>query len=299
MLRSAKGELVGCLLCVPQRFHYQGKIMMVMGSSSFYVDETHRGKGGLIFLKYSQLNDRWPLFGNSANADAARLWKARGASPIGFSDHELLGIVNCAPVIEEAIARKTVPGVHSRLAGQLLAPFAGLFKQLRTNVCPSGELVPVASADEAAALLANEPSAKLTSVRDLPYIKWRYFSVSDRSTAVFAYRSKQLSQAVFVSVNERTRGYRGQIRGLNLLDIYPEVPHSLCLEIVASLVQRYGNRIDVVVLRCQDVDRQKVLRDAGFVRREFEAPNAWLLDRCSLASTCAWYLVPADGDWLI
>lgn len=299
-LRSSAGEFVGCILCVPQRFRHEESTYVVMGSSSFYVDEVHRGMGGLIFLKYSQLSSRWPLFGNSANAEAAQLWKARGAVSIGFSDHELLGIINWGPVIEETVARKTGGQMLPYLTGQLIAPFAIPFRRLKTRCAESGELYPLTSADQVVTLaIAEVSAAKITAVRDLPYIQWRYFSGRDTSAAAFAYRSKQLNRDIFVSVNQRARGYRGQVKALNVLDIYPEVSPESCVAIVDALLRWYFPTIDVVILRGQDPDRQRVFREAGFLRREFEAPNAWFLDRFSLIPKCNWYLVPADGDWLI
>jgi len=60
------------------------KHLLIVGSSCFYVDERYRGSGGLVFLRFSQLGRKWPLFGNSANADAARCGKlaVRFPSPI-------------------------------------------------------------------------------------------------------------------------------------------------------------------------------------------------------------------------
>jgi len=186
-LRSSTGEFVGCVLCVPQRFRHEESTFVVMGSSSFYVDEIHRGMGGLIFLKYSQLSSRWPLFGNSANAEAAQLWKARGAVCIGFSDHELLGVINRGPIIEEMVARRTGGQVLPYLTGRLFASFAIPFMRLKTRCAESGELYPLTSADQVVTQAIGEVrAAKITAVRDLPYIKWRYFSGRDTSAASFA-----------------------------------------------------------------------------------------------------------------
>jgi len=38
-------QLVGCILCSPQAFCFNGNRIVLMGSSSFYVDERHRGHG--------------------------------------------------------------------------------------------------------------------------------------------------------------------------------------------------------------------------------------------------------------
>ena len=41
------------------------------------------------------------------------------------------------------------------------------------------------------------------------------------------------------------------------------------------------------------------LQEAGFRRRNFEAPNGWLLNRSAQFPTSNFHFVPADGDWTI
>jgi hypothetical protein len=302
-LRSTDGELVGCILCVPQRFRYQQQVLTVMGSSSFYVDERYRGSGGLLFLKFSEFGRRWLLFGNSANADAAGLWKARGAKPIPFSDQELFGVLNWQPVIEETLHRKGAgAGFLSRLAARAGAAVAGITKRLKVDDEP-GSLSPLHSADEAMALPINEPPTELTAARDRDYIRWRYFSNRDKTVAVFAFRAPRLGRATLVTVNQRARGYRQQIKTLNLLDVYPAVNPEIGAAIVDALVvhyrAHYRGAVDAIVLRGLDQQHQAAFLARGFVRRQFEAPNGWLLDKTKILPTQSLYLVPADGDWLI
>ncbi len=139
----------------------------------------------------------------------------------------------------------------------------------------------------------------MTAHRDLRYIHWRYFSGRDDTVAVFAFRNQQVESGVLVTVNQRPRGYRGQIRALHLLDIYPSVAPEVCASIVAALAQRYRTRIDAIVLRGLDEVRQDHFRRLGFLRRQFEAPNGWFLDKSAVLPTRNLYMVPADGDWLI
>jgi hypothetical protein len=136
-------------------------------------------------------------------------------------------------------------------------------------------------------------------MRDLPYIRWRYFSHRDATVAAFAFRSRQPDREILVTVNQRTRGYRAQINTLNVLDVYPEVPPDEWLRIVGALTARYRRTVDAVVLRSQDPDRRKVFCEKGFQPRTFDAPNGWFLDKGKLLSTHDWYPVPADGDGLI
>jgi len=297
-LRTPQGQLVGCILYVPQTFRFQQQTLLVLGSSCFYVDERHRGNGGLIFLKFSELGKKGPLFGNSANADAAKLWKARGAVPIPYSDHELFGALRWDGVIEEGLTRHSVPKTLARMASAA-APVVSLFKRLKLEGGRPEDLRQLSSAEQVMQLPIHDPHPHLTANRDLRYIQWRYFSGRDATVGVFAFRNQQVKSDVLVTVNQRPRGYRGQVRTLHVLDIYPSVTPELCMSIAAALAARYRGSIDAIVLRGLDEARQDVFRRVGFLRRRFDAPNGWFLDRSGLLPTRNWYLVPADGDWLI
>jgi hypothetical protein len=292
-------QLVGCILCVPQAFRFVDKRILLMGSSSFYVESRHRGYGGRIFLKFSRLANRLPLFGTSANAEAAALWKAAGASSIPHSDGEVFGVLHWPPVAEEFIHRRYANRALSRLAASSVSKLAGLLRPLKIDSDESNSVRPLASAEEVNDLPIHDPATKLTAMRDSPYIRWRYFSDRDPTVAAFAFRSHRPDHDVLVTVNQRIRGYRGQIKTLNVLDVYPEVPQEEWLRIVAALIGRYRKTVDAIVFRGQNVDQQKVLRSRGFHWRAFDAPTGWFLDKNGLPPTRDWYAVPADGDGLI
>ena len=297
-LRSASGDLVGCFLCGPQRYRFHQTTITLMGSSTFYVDAVHRGAGGMLFLQYSRLNARWALFGNSANPVSARLWKARGAAPIPETDHELLGVMHWQPMLEELWVRRGAGSSGSRWIGKLTSPFVGMVKRLRMGRGESADLTLLASAEQGADLVAEENPESLTAVRDLGFLHWRYFS-GGKASEVFAFRCKSFARDVLVTVNHVARGHRGQIRTLNLLDIYPEVSAEVCSLIAAALLERYRGKIDLMVVRGQNAKLQAALRDIGFLGREFEAPCGWMLDRFHLLPSDRWYIVPADGDWIL
>jgi hypothetical protein len=292
-------QLVGCILCSPQIFRLENKTIPLMGSSSFYVDERHRGYGGRIFLQYCRLGNREPLFGTSANAEAAALWKAAGASPIPYSDAELFAVLRWPPVVEEFAHRRSAGRLLSRLAGSPISALARLVRPLKIDRGGFGALTLLASAEQAHNLVAHHRSSKLTAARDLPYLRWRYFSGRDATSEVLAFRSRRPDQEILVTVNQRTRGYRGQINALNVLDVYPEVRPEEWLRIVGALAARYGESVDAIVLRSQQPEQQRVLCGKGFQRRLFDAPNGWFLDKARLLPAQDWYPVPADGDGLI
>jgi hypothetical protein len=298
-LRSAD-RLVGCILCSPQFFRCEKQTILFMGSSLFYVDDRHRGYGGRIFLQYCRLGSRYPLFGTSANAEAAALWKAARASPIPHSDGELFGVLRWPPIAEEVAHRRFSNRLLSALAGSFVAAIAGVLRPLKIDCSSSDKLRPLTSAERANDLLQLHHSpTKLTAARDLPYLRWRYFSGRDATIAVFAFRSDQLDHEVFVAVNQRIRGYREQIKTLNVLDVYPEVSQPEWLQIIGALIARYGEMVDAIVLRSQNLEQQKMFCKRGFQWRAFDAPNGWFLDRSKCLPTHDWYPVPADGDGLI
>ncbi len=298
-LRSPQGQLAGCILYVPQAFRFQRQTFPMIGSSCFYVDQHYRGQGGLMFLRFAELSRIRPLFANSANADSAKLWKARGAIPIPHSDHELFGVLRWGGAIEEGLKRRGAPDRLARMSSGPAAFLARPFKRLRLGAGRADRLTRLASAEEVMQLPLRDSAPELTANRDLPYIRWRYFSGQDATVAVFAFQNKQLDCNVLVTVNRRPRGYRGQIRTLNVLDIYPRVSPAVCASVAAALIERYGGDVDAIVLRGLDQTRQDFFRGQGFIHRELDGPNGWLLDKSRLLPTQNLYFVPADGDWLI
>ena len=296
-LRSTGGALVGCILYLPQVFVFDQNPLLVLGSSCFYVDESHRGSGGALFLKFSRVGNQWPLFGNSANTISAQLWKARRATPIPNSDRELLGVTRWPSVAEEVFVGR---GMGKSVA-RTFAAATSWMRYLRKLQFPLGqncELVRLSSIEEVMELPLAE-SDSLTAQRDESYIRWRYFSQRDPTIALFSLRHRRSPKPVFVAVNERPRGHRGQIRSVNLLDAFPKPEPDVMLAIVAALHAKYRERIDMIVLRNLDEPCQKAMLQAGFHRRDFESPNGWILDRHRLLPTQNFYFVPADGDWII
>lgn len=295
----ASGELVGCILCSPQAFQHRNDKIVLMGSSSFYVDERYRGQGGRIFLQYSRFAHRWPLLGTSANPEAAALWKAAGAQPIPHADGELFGILNWPPVAEEFAHRRTSNRIVSRLAGSSGAKLATLLHPLKIEHQSVATLRPLTSAEQVSDLISDSRCGKLTALRDRAYIQWRYFSGRDSSVAVFGFRSELSRQNILVTLNQRMRGYRSQIRTVNVLDIYPEIPAGEWLQILGALVARYSSSVDAIVLRNQNGENRRIFCEQGFRWRAFDAPTGWLLDRTKHLPGADYYFVPADGDGLI
>jgi hypothetical protein len=297
LLRSDSGDIAGCMCCAPQKFCDGHTTFRLMMANSFYVSDEYRGAGTSIFLKYLQLGRRFPLFVSSANPLVAGMWQKLGGYPLANSDHEMLGIVNWKPALEEAVYRKTSSGPIARLSSAFVAP---LFRARRPPFSSGGELIPLTSADEAEKLCTGHKSDKITNCRDAAFLKWRYFSRPEPITRLFAFSSGDgNNQRFMVAINFQNRGYKHQIKALHVLDVWGEPSTETFLAIVASLWREFRERTDLFVFRCLNPTQEQALQSVGFKVRSFAAPIAWCIDKPGLIPSKPWYFVPADGDMFL
>ena len=299
LLRSPSGEVVACMCCAPQKFCFGQTTFRLMMANSFYVDDQYRGGGTSILLKFLQLGRRYPLFVSSANATVAEMWQKLGGYSVGNSDYEVLGIVRWPPLLAESVYRKTGSDRMARFTAALASPwFRARHGSLAGNA--EGELVPFGSPEEAARVCAEHRSDKITSCRDTPFLKWRYFSRVSPVTCLFAFRPRGGEKKQFmVGVHLQNRGYKQQIRALQVLDIWGEPDPKTYLVIAACLWREYREQIDMLVFRCLNPTQQQALTADGFKVRPFAAPIAWCIARHALLPSKTWYFVPADGDMFL
>jgi len=299
LLRAPSGEVAGCMCCAPQKFCFGQTTFTLMMANSFYVDDEYRGGGTSILLKYLQLGRRYPLFVSSANATVAEMWRKLGGYPLGNSDREVLGIVCWPPLLAETVYRKTASDRMARFTAALASPwFRTMHRSLAGNA--EGELMLLSSPEEAACVCAEHHSDKITSCRDAPFLKWRYFSRVDPMTRLFAFQAHAGEKKQFmVGVRLQNRGYKQQIRALHVLDIWGEADPKTYLAIVGCLWREYRDQIDMLAFRCLNPMQQEALTANGFKARPFAAPIAWCIDKYGLLPAKAWYFAPADGDMFL
>ncbi|MGA2356093.1 MAG: hypothetical protein ABSG02_16470 [Terriglobales bacterium] len=298
LLRAPSGEIAGCMCCAPQRFCFGQKIFTLMMANSFYVDGRYRGGGAAIFLKYLQLGRRYPLFVSSANATVAEMWQKLGGNPLGNSDHEVVGILRWPPLLAETIYRKTANDRLAWFVPRLVAPFLNAPGWLRSGHA-EGQLAALSTPEEAARVCAQYSSDDVTSCRDAAFLKWRYFSPVTPTARLFTVHTADAEKKFMIAVQLQNRGYKQQIRALQVLDIWGEVEPNSHLAIAAALAREYREQIDMLVFRCLDQARQRVLTNHGFKLRPFAAPIAWFIDKYGLLPSKSWYFVPADGDMFL
>jgi hypothetical protein len=302
VLRAPSGEVVGCMGCAPQKFCFGQTTLTMMMANSFYVDDQYRGGGASIFLKYLQLGRYYPLFVSSASAVVAEMWQKLGGYPLGNSDHEVIGVIRWPPLLAESVYRKTASDRVARCTSALASPLAPFWSLGRSKLLDSfkeGNLLPLVTPEEAVDICAEHHSEKITSCRDVPFLKWRYFSTFDKTTRLFEFCPRDNEKKFMVAVRLQNRGYRHQIRALHVLDIWGEVDPKTCLAIAACLWREYREQIDMLVFRCLNPKQQQALVDQGFRVRKFSAPIAWCIDKSGLLPPKNWYFAPADGDMFL
>jgi len=298
LLRAPSGEIAGCMCCAPQEFCFGQKTFRLMMANSFYVDDQYRGGGASILLKYLQLGSRYPLFVSSANAAVSAMWQKLGAYPLGNSDHEVIGILRWRPLLAESVYRKTNSDRVSEFAAALVSPYFSAPRRLRNHIS-EGELLPLHTPDEAANICVGQHSDKITNCRNAAFLKWRYVSPAIPAARLFTFRLAGNEKKSMVAVQLQNRGYKQQIRALQILDIWSEADSKSYLAIASALVREYREQIDMLVFRCLDSTQQQALAANGFKVRSFAAPIAWCIDKHGLLPSKNWYFVPADGDMFL
>jgi hypothetical protein len=290
------------MACAPQNFCFGETTFKLMMANSFYVDDQYRGAGASIFLKYLQLGRRYPLFVSSANATVAEMWQKLGGYPLGNSDHEVLGILRWPPLLAETVYRKTASDRVAQFAAAVASPLASSWSGRRRQIVPDtgkGRLLPLDSPEEAVSICTGHRSEKITSCRDVRFLKWRYFSNGGPTARLFAFSPGNGERQHMVAVRLQNRGYKQQIRALHVLDIWGEADPNIYLAITACLWREYREQMDMLVFRCLNPAQQQVLTAHGFRVRPFGAPLGWCIDKYGLLPTRNWYFVPADGDMFL
>ncbi len=298
LLRTPSGEIAGCMCCAPQKFCLSQKTFTLMMANSFYVDDRYRGGGASIFLKYLQLGRSYPLFVSSANAAVAEMWQKLGGYPLGDSDHEVIGILRWPPLLAESVYRKTASGRAAQFVAAIASPFLRTPRRLGGGTAEGG-LLRLHTPEEAASLCPEHASDKITNCRDAAFLKWRYFSAVTPTARLFAFRPASDEKKVMVAVQLQNRGYKQQIRALQILDIWGEPDSKSCLAIASALGREYREQIDMLVFRCLNPTRRQALIAHGFRTRPLAAPIAWCIDKHGLLPSKSWYFVPADGDMFL
>jgi GNAT superfamily N-acetyltransferase len=286
------GRVVGCLLAVPYRIGAGTFSCTALVASHFYVEQAHRGAGIGPFMRYLSLRSRHLLLNMTANEVSGKMFSRCGGRAIAGTGHTMLGVIRQGPLIEEWIFRRS----RSRLLARASSWPGRLAPPRFRGIAPRDEkaLQPLRSADEAAAIGLPPTGDKLAVVRDPSYLHWRYFT-GDHGKDVWRFESDSESARLVVA-NRVRLGYRGQIRVLNVLDVWPATTPQSALLLASQLAHHYHGAFDAIWFRSQSPDAESVLQSAGFVRHDFPAPLGWCIDAESRLPTQEFYLMPGESE---
>jgi hypothetical protein len=291
-LRNESGSVVGSLICAHLRVGVKDFSSPCIMCCKFYVDPPYRGMGMQLFRRYVRECGKFPLLATSANEASGRIFQRFGAYEIEQTDHTMLGISRPAPLAEEWLHRRT----GRVMVAQIVALPVGLIHRRvprRSRADTSGELRPITSFSKVEALDLR-PTADIVAVmRDPPYLRWRYFA-SDAGREVFHFRLGESNRIVVV--NDVRSGHRGQIRVLNILEVWPPPDGNGAAALSASLANQFRGRFDVIWFRCPPLEAQEALREAGFIAHAFPATMGWCIDSGHVLPTENWYLLPGESE---
>ena len=134
----------------------------------------------------------------------------------------------------------------------------------------------------------------LSVVRDPDYLHWRYFSGEGENHVYCFHRKNDRDRLVIVE--EIRSGHRGQIRVLNVLDIWPRATPESAVALAAALADKYHARFDAIWLRSQSAATEDALQAVGFMEHRFPAPLGWFIDKENRLPTKDWYLMPGESE---
>ncbi len=295
LARDAEGNVVGSKLCSGQRFVQGGQPYTLLMGGGFYVSSAQRGLGLALMRRYLDQGKQHALFAATMNEVSGALYEHYGGYAIPRTDHEWLGVLRFAPVVEEWLTRRIG---RPRIARFLARAGALRPAGLGTRGAPPGELRRVDSRENLVELTIEAPGEhahEITALRDPSFLRWRYFQGDDATRTLYVYQSQRGERAL-VAVNLRARGHRGQVRALMVLDYWGRIAGTEIANVARHLASRHRDDADVIVFRGQPPERASCLREAGFLLRPLPRAIGVCIDRHALLPTRAWYLVPADGD---
>ncbi len=259
VLESAEGSLQGVHLSVPRLFSGAGGSLPFFFSCYYFVKAEARGMESLgLFLSYRKLAAHGILMAGSANANSAPLWRKLGGQPLPGTDVEWLKPLRLTPLVEELLHRRT--GWNLRLTRRREASLTG--------DCSGGALHWLR--DEAEILSAALPPGEgaLAPVRSADWLRWKF--ISGRRDNCRLYRWDGGTAPVFLTLTCANRGWRGQLRCLQIADAWSAGPCG-SPEILQAVTARHRHDADAAVIRCHGGMAESASR-LGWRARPLEAP---------------------------
>lgn len=284
-------RLVGTLLTPAVRMAARDFTCIALIASQFYVEPEYHGAGIGPFMRYLREGRRFLLLNNTANTISGSIFKQCGGKVIAGADHTMLGVARARPLAEEWFYRKTG---RRMLALSAALPAIVAPPRLKTSAAFDNSLIPIHSPDDVAKLDLIPPTDLIAIVRDIPYLRWRYFA-GDRGKDIYRFQFPDEPDR-FVAVNRIRLGHRGQIRVLNILDLWPPTTSASAPAIAMALARRYAGQFDTLWLRGQPGEAEVALRQIGFLTHSFPGPLGWYIDPAQILPHANFYLMPGESE---
>jgi len=274
--RSRNGKLAGAMLCIPHRLRKGLRRCTALMSSGFYVDASFRGAGMGLFLRYRALRGRYVLYATTANAQAARLWQWAGAKALAQTEYELLCPMRWSSLVEEMSVQRLGP--RSAPFARALGTLANL-RRFASWSRSTAELISVRHPEDA---VIRSTGDDLQPVRDVAFIRWRFFDAPQFGAQVVRIRDEKFSADGFVALTHVRRGHRKQIRTLFLADMWGAISPQAFPSLLHAISKRCQQTDDVLAIRCLDPVYLEQALATHCVRREFACPTGWYIDQAAM-----------------
>ena len=294
VVRDDSGRVQGVHLLFPSHYRHGARRLLGVCSGYFFVAPEARMQGFFMFRRTLGLKGIDLLFATTCNANSAALWAKVGGQAVPGSEYEYLLPVRFGPVAEEVVLRKgwgKAAATAARMAGTIVSPMMGLGGGGPWRLAPTDDFAHLAAIAE-----ENRDPAILAADRSAPYLRWRFADTPQASSTDLLVFSTASGRSGWVAARRWTRGRRGQIRALLILDAVAPSDGFDPSSLYASLVDHYAGRIDLI-----SAQGDPRFWGMGQVRRlharHLGNPRAFArgsLDGLSAASLLR--LMPADGD---
>jgi hypothetical protein len=283
------GTVSGVQLAIPQRFRSPGRIFTAVCSSAYYVDAAARLQGFLLYRRFrAQPVDFW--FSTTSNATSGENWRRNGGAPVWTAAAEV--VMPLQPARVAAAYFPAHPAKWLLTAGALgTAPvLTALRRAYASGIALSGGDIGGADWQALAAQALAHAGSKVTAVRDVPYLAWRYGGPDSTKRRIWRARDGHGREG-WIAAATFGRQFAPHLRSWMVLDYAWPIDQDPTPLLVAT-ARQLADEADLLAVRGR---ARSGVRPGAFVglRRSFADPPAWVKAPFAAADLD---LAAADGD---
>ena len=296
-VRDKAGEIRGLNLRFPAVFLAGDRRILGLGGGGLFVEPEFQTLGFFLFRKKLSLRGYSFFFATTCNSKSAPLWQARGGCAVPNSNVELVFPLKLDNLLIELAIRKKLSVTCERIGGSL-GRWANPILHTLERQAMELTVEPCRDWQKLSALFYRHRSKRwVTSERSPEYLEWRYGRNSDgKPSGVYLVHDRCGNEGWF-SLGNSTRGRRGEIRGVTLLDAVWPREHMSPGKFFSAVVRHVDDKADAIFLRPRpEYDYREC--SPWIVRRKWAVPTSFVItrNRVDLEGAASLDLVPADGD---